>query len=311
MTSPQSAGKQVPSAPQRFVVGAIDLGAVKEQAQLREKRQAAMDASAASAASGVAVEKVATVSPENFEAELVVRSTQVPVVLLLGSARSEASEGMRRAFESMAQSQEEISWLFRYAGVDTQAEIAQVFGIQSIPTVIALAQGRPLTNFEGAQPAEQLQGWVDAVVRAAEGKLAGLPQVGTEQGAEAEDQADPRLEQAAEKLAAEDYAGAVAAYDAILNAEAPGSEVYAEAKSARANALIMQRLFDGGDEFAEADQLLLGGDKAAAFGLLIEQIRDPQTREAAKARLLELFSLFDAADPEVIAARTQMASALF
>lgn len=325
--------------PSRFVAGAVDLGAVKQQAEQRAQAQArAAQAGAAAgeagqpgAAGGASVAFVSTITPENFELDLVVRSTQVPVVTLLGSARSEASEQMRQDFTKLAESQQApTKWLFRYVDVDATPEVAQAFGVQAIPTVIALAAGRPLTNFEGGQPAAQLHGWVDAVVQAVDGKLRGLaPEedpanaAGGGAGADSDsadanqDAGDPRLAAAAEKLEAEDYAGAIAEYDAILaNPAQADEELVGEARAARANALLMQRLSTGGDEFAESDRLLLADDKPKAFDLLIEELRpsaegNADHKKQAKARLLELFSLFDPADPEVIAGRTRMASALF
>lgn len=349
MTNPSN------TPPSRFVAGAVDLGAVKQQAEQRAQAQAraaqaaqgaqANPASAGAgaavgvptgqpgAAGGASVAFVSTITPENFELDLVVRSTQVPVVTLLGSARSDASEQMRQDFTKLAESQQApTKWLFRYVDVDATPEVAQVFGVQAVPTVIALAAGRPLTNFEGGQPAAQLHGWVDAVAQAVDGKLRGLaPEedpanaTGAAGGAGAavdgadadQDAGDPRLAAAAEKLEAEDYAGAIEDYDAILaNPTQTDEEVVGEARAARANALLMQRLSTGGDEFAESDRLLLAGDKPKAFDLLIEELRpsaegSADHKKQAKARLLELFSLFDPADPEVIAGRTRMASALF
>ena len=341
MTNPSN------TPPSRFVAGAVDLGAVKQQAEQRAQAQArAAQASAAAGAptgqpgaggsagaagAGGSAAFVSTITPENFEFDLVVRSTQVPVVTLLGSARSDASEQMRQDFTKLAESQQApTKWLFRYVDVDATPEVAQAFGVQAIPTAIALAAGRPLTNFEGGQPAAQLHGWVDAVVQAVDGKLRGLaPEedpanaagggAGADSdGADANQAAgDPRLAAAAEKLEAEDYAGAIAEYDAILaNPAQADEELVGEARAARANALLMQRLSTGGDEFAESDRLLLAGDKPKAFDLLIEELRPSAESSAdhkkqAKARLLELFSLFDPADPEVIAGRTRMASALF
>lgn len=357
MTNPSN------TPPSRFVAGAVDLGAVKQQAEQRAQAQAraaqAGVAGASTAAGGAGAAGapagqsgtaggvgsggagtggagapaafVSTVTPENFELDLVVRSTQVPVVTLLGSTRSEASEQMRQDFTKLAEAQQApTKWLFRYVDVDATPEVAQAFGVQAIPTVIALAAGRPLTNFEGGQPAAQLHGWVDAVVQAVDGKLRGLaPEedpanvAGAGGGAGAggadvnQDAGDPRLTAAAEKLEAEDYAAAIADYDAILANPAQADDaVVGEARAARANALLMQRLSTGGDEFAESDRLLLAGDRPKAFDLLIEELRpsaegSADHKKQAKARLLELFSLFDPADPEVIAGRTRMASALF
>ena len=77
--------------------------------------------------------------------------------------------------------------------------------------------------------------------------------------------------------------------------------------------MLMRRAAQEGDNpFAEADQLILQGDKTAAFDTLIDKIAARGSdAAAAKERLLELFTLFEAGDSEVIAARTKMASALF
>lgn len=253
--------------PSRFVSGAVDLGAVKAQADQRAKAEE-------QAASGQAVATTATVTMESFEADLVVRSTQAPVITLLGSARAESSEQLRKDLEELAAAQasqpEGVQWLLRYVDVDATPEIAQAFRAQAIPTVIALAAGRPLTQFEGAQPREQLEQFVAAVVNAVDGKLAGLPTAEGSSDSDAdEDTEDDSYAVAREKLA--------------------------------------------GREDDPIDGLVLQGKKAEAFDKLIETVRNSsgEERDEAKKRLLDLFALFDTGDEEVISARTEMASALF
>ncbi len=46
-----------------------------------------------------------------------------------------------------------------------------MFGVQAVPTVVALAAGQPLSSFQGPQPPEQLRGWVDSLLNATAGKL--------------------------------------------------------------------------------------------------------------------------------------------
>ncbi|KGM18732.1 MULTISPECIES: tetratricopeptide repeat protein [Corynebacterium] len=253
--------------PNRFISGAVDLGAVKAQADQRAKAQE-------QAANGEAVATTATVTVESFEADLVVRSTQAPVITLLGTARAETSEQLKKDLEELAAAQETqsegVQWLFRYIDVDATPEIAQAFRVQAVPTVIALAAGRPLTQFEGGQPREQVEQFIAAVVSAVEGKLAGLPTAGDSSVLDADEESDDdSYSLAREKLA--------------------------------------------GREDDPVDGLVLKGRKAEAFEQLIETIRNTSgdEREAAKKHLLELFALFDTGDEEVISARTKMASALF
>jgi putative thioredoxin len=255
MTNPQSPRSSQPAAPDRFAARAIDLAAVKQAADQREKARE-------EAASGVPVPVAATVTAESFEQDLVVRSTQVPVILQLGSSRAQGSDDMAADLARLAAEQEvsgEIRWVFRQVDVDATPEIAQALGVRAVPTVLALAAGRPLTNFEGVQPEDQLRQFVAAVIQATAGKLPGLPA----SGATAED------------------AGA---------ADAAGDPRFTEAAE---------------------------GQRTEAFDTLIGQLQGAVTggrtdeRDALRDRLLDLFSLYDPADPTVIDARTRMASALF
>lgn len=290
----------------RFVAGAIDLADVKARAQQRQQAASSAGGQTSVAGDPAEVARFAEVTPESFEQDLVVRSTQVAVVLLIGSERSEASEELKSILGRLVQAvdlpQEKLLWVVRYVDVDKNAEIAQALQVRAVPTVMALAGGRPLTQFQGAQPEEQVSQWVAAVEQAVAGKLSGLPPAGEQEPA-----ADPRFEKAAQLIDAGEHAEAVAVYDEML-AEDPAN---AEARAARANALLVQRVSGSGGH--EADRLIVAGDKVAAFDLLIEEIRmnAGAERDRAKAHLLELFGLFEADDDDVIAARTRMASALF
>lgn len=286
MTSPNERTMSEP----RYVRGAIDLGELTTRAQQKE------------ASDGQKVARFAQLTPQSFEQELIVRSTQIPVVLLLGSQRSPACEDMRSILERVATAQESTEWVGRYVDVDTHGEIAHALQVHAVPTMVAVAAGRPLTQTEGAQPQDQMVQWISAILQATAGKLAGLPD--DEPTAAHE---DPRLLQAAEAMEAEDYSAAIAVYDSILQAE----PAHVEARAARAQAVLMQRMQLGTAD--RADQLVMAGNKVEAFDYLIGEMAGSsgQKRDDAKARLLELFSLFDTADPEVIAARTRMASALF
>ncbi len=46
--------------------------------------------------------------------------------------------------------------------VDTTPRVAQMFGVQAVPTVVALAGGQPISSFQGPQPPDQLRQWVDS-----------------------------------------------------------------------------------------------------------------------------------------------------
>lgn len=251
MTAPNNPQQSGP----RFVGGAIDLGDVKQRAQQREEAEARMAqarANGGAAGGGEDIARFAEVTPETFEQDLVIRSTQVAVVLLFGTERSEASENLKSMLGRLAHMvdipQQDVKFVVRYVDVDTNGEIAQALDVKVVPTVIALAGGRPLTQFEGAQPEEQVKQWIEAVINATDGKLQGLPPAAGEESGEPEEQEDPRMAQAVELLENSDFDGAVAVYDEILASE----PAHADAKAARATALLMKRV-KAADEVASVD----------------------------------------------------------
>ncbi|MDU0478434.1 tetratricopeptide repeat protein [Staphylococcus chromogenes] len=288
----------------KFVPGAIDLAEVKARAEAK---------AAATASGGAEIPTAITVTQENIETEVVGRSMQVPVIVLIGTARSEDSEALRVNLTNLA-AQANRAWIFAYLDADTTPHLAQALGVTGLPTVLALADGRPLADFQGNQPVEALQQWTVAVVKAVAGKLAGLP-AGDDAPAE-----DPRFAPATEALNKGDFDAAIAVYESIL-AQEPANK---EAKAARDNARLLGRLA-GADRtvdavaasdaapgdvslaFAAADALIARAEVDAAFDRLIALWPNNEVRD----RLLELFSVFEPGDPRVKLARTKMASKLF
>jgi putative thioredoxin len=65
--------------------------------------------------------------------------------------------------------------------------------------------------------------------------------------------------------------------------------------------------------FAAADVEVLQQDPAAAFNRLIALVKRTagDDRTKVRTRLVELFELFDPADPDVIAGRRNLANALY
>lgn len=316
MTFPQS-------TPNRFVAGAIDLGEVKARAEARAQAEAQAKATSGGE-TGPGVELVATLTMDNVEEELIKRSAQVPVVVLIGTSRSPDSEQLQTDFRLLAH-QAGGTFVFRYIDADATPQVAQMFGIAGLPTVVALAAGQPIANFEGGQPLAALQQWVEAVVAAVAGQLPGLSAASTESSGTTGSAEDSRFTSATEKLNAGDFSGAIEVYESIL-AQDPKN---AEALAARDNARLLMRLQQADRNtdpiaaadaephnvervFAAADALIAAGDAEAAFSRLVVALSQiPEEKLLIRDRLLELFALFDAADVRVLNARAQMANALF
>ncbi|GFG51388.1 tetratricopeptide repeat protein [Mycolicibacterium agri] len=287
------------------IAGAVDLSALKQRAS------APSDGQGSGAPAGVEITEA------NFEAEVLVRSNQVPVVVVLWSPRSDASVQLANALGTLA-AQDGGKWALASVNVDTTPRVAQVFGVQAVPTVVALAAGQPLSSFQGLQPADQLRGWIDSLLNATAGKLSGGGDAGEPE------QVDPELAQARAHLDAGDFDAARSAYQKILDAK-PN---HPEAKGAVRQIAFLQRATsqapgaivaadanpdDIESAFAAADVEILQQNPKAAFDRLIALVKRTagDDRTKVRTRLVELFELFDPADPEVIEARRKLANALY
>lgn len=293
------------------MAGAIDLSALKQRAQPPAAPNAA-DATGAAGASPGVIE----VTEVNFESEVLVRSNTVPVVVVLWTPRSDSSLQLVELFSGLATA-DAGKWALATVNVDTTPRVAQAFGVQAVPTVVALAGGQPLASFQGMQEPDQLRGWVDSLLEATAGKLGGADDAES-------DEVDPEVAAAREHLDAGDFEAAKSAYETILarnpsHVEAKGAVRQIEflsratAHPQDAVALADAAPTDIDAAFAAADVLVLSQDVSGAFDRLIALVRktfgDDRTR--VRTRLIELFDLFDAADPEVIAGRRNLANALY
>ena len=291
----------------------MDLSALKD-------RPAPPPAAAGEVAEG-GLPPIVDVTTATFEDEVLRRSSQVPVVVDLGSARSPQSVSLTRLLGQLAL-EAGGRWLHARVDVDTNPQIAQAFGVQAIPTVVAVAGGQPLADFQGSQPEDQLRKWIEAIEQATAGKLTGPP--GAEPVEDEPEPEDPRLVAAEEALDEGDFDKAIAAYEDIIAAE-PAN---ADAKAALRQVKFLARVqnvdadavakadADPADVAARieaADVELSQQNPEAAFGRLIDGIKRTagDERTQLRTRLLELFELFDAADPVVVAARRKLASALY
>ena len=279
---------------QDFTGGAIDLGALAQQ---RESQPEA----------GAGFQPFVTVDETTIEAQAFQRSLEVPVVLLIGTARSADSESLKAAFERLAAGQR--AFMVAYVDADATPQVAQMLGVRVLPTVVALAAGRPVTDFEGNQPDDQLEQWVGALVSQLGPQLQGLRD--DDASPDPQPAEDPRLDRATAALNAGDFDAATAVYDEIL-AEDPAN---AEIKQAKATVAVLKRVeaqAEPADEVERqlqlADRQFVAGDPEAAFDGLLALVK---SEPRAKERLLELLALLEPADPRVIAARTRLASSLF
>jgi putative thioredoxin len=313
--------------------GAVDLSALKARADAANRAPAAANGADAAPAAGSAgsapSEFVIDVSEETFQADVVERSLQVPVVVDLWAEWCGPCKQLSPVLERLARAANG-AWILAKVDVDANPRIAQLFGVQSIPTVVAIAGGQPVEAFAGAQPEPQIKQWLASLLDALRDRLPGISAAeagATAQPAAAEPEPepeDPRFVAAETAFENGDFDAAAAAYQKIL-AEEPANE---QAKEALAQVKFLARAEtadpsvvvradtspeDIDAQLSAADVELAGQQPEKAFARLIDAVRRTSgaDRDRVRTHLVELFGLFPAEDPLVMKARRDLASALF
>lgn len=301
--------------------GAVDLSALANRAAAP-----AAAAAAPTPPAGPGAEYVLAVTEADFP-DVIQASNQVPVVFDLWSARAPESAELSKLLIAAAQNGGG-AWVLARVDVDVDARIAQAFGVQSIPTVIAVAAGQPVASFAQVPSAEQLQQWIAQLLDQLRPQLPGIAAAEAANGAPAPAPEDPRFTAAEDLLDAGDFAGAEAAYQAILNTEPANTQATEALNQTRFLGRVTSHdpaAIEAADAAATddpqypalvaaaADLEVAGGLVPAAFSRLIAAIKvsGGDERTALREHLVSLFVLFPADDPQVRTARRALAAALY
>ena len=102
---------------------------------------------------------VINVTRATFQADVIEKSVTVPVVIDFWAPWCNPCRQLAPILEALA---DEMAGKFVLAKVNTdeEPEIAQAFGVQSLPTVFAMIEGQPVDQFTGLLSAEQAREWV-------------------------------------------------------------------------------------------------------------------------------------------------------
>jgi putative thioredoxin len=277
-----------------------------------------------------------------FMRDVVEASKSVPVIVDFWAPWCGPCKSLTPALESAVTAARGKVLLVK-VNVDENQQIAAQLRIQSIPTIYAFWQGRPVDGFQGAIPASEVKAFIDRVAAVAgDGGLA-----------EALEAAEAMLAEGAVADAAQTFAailaeepenaaahgGLIRAHIAIgeldhadgLLAALPASVAVApEIEAARAQLALARQALNAGPigeltaavegnpndhaaRFELAQALYARGDVQGAVDQLLELFRrDREWNEgAAKTQLFTIFDALKPQDPIALSARRKLSSMIF
>ena len=255
------------------------------------------------------------VSVDNLSSDILPLSLVRPVIVLMWSPRSPESVEMVKVLGKL-----EIDYkgAFSLARVDIEAhpQVAQAFQTKTVPYAVAIIAEQMVPLFEQSYPEAQVRMVMDKVLTLASQQ--GIGQAPVEQ-MEAEEI------EAMDALEAGNYVAAEAAYKKWLSRKPAENlaklglaqtQLLMRTEGLELSEVIEQSALNPSDiqlQLKAADVEIVNGGVEAAFARLIHAVRatSGDDRTKVKDHLINLFALVDQSDPRLVAARKELASALF
>ncbi|MEY3214796.1 MAG: hypothetical protein RLZZ82_30 [Actinomycetota bacterium] len=255
------------------------------------------------------------VSVENLSSEILPLSLVRPVIVLMWSPRSPESAEMVKFLGKL---EGDYKQAFALARVDIEAhpQVAQAFQTKTVPYAVAIIAEQMVPLFEQAYPEAQVRMVLDKVLTLASEQGVGQAPV---------EQMEAEEIEAMEALEAGNYLAAEAAYKKWLSRKPSENlaklglaqtQLLMRTEGLDLNQVIDESTNNPGDialQLKAADVEIVNGGVEAAFTRLLHAVRATtgDDRSKVKDHLLNLFALVDPSDPRLVAARKELASALF
>ena len=301
-----------------------------------------MDTSGAQATSGLVTDS----STANFAHDVIDASMETPVIVDFWAPWCGPCKQLGPALEKAVTAARGAVRLVKI-DIDQNQELATQMRVQSIPTVYAFFQGRPIDGFQGALPESQIKSFIDRLVEAAGAGSGPNPvEQALEEAQAALDarqtgaasalfaqvlQHDPENATATAgvircKLAAGDTAGAKEIFESLpddLRTVPEFGPIAASLELAESSAdagdvasLMDQVARDQDDHQARFDlaMALYAADKRdAAAGAMLEIIRRDRewNDDAARKQLVKFFEAWGPTDRFTLQARRRLSALLF
>jgi len=234
------------------------------------------------------------VTDQTFQAEVIDRSTQVPVVVDLWAEWCGPCKTLGPIIERVIDATQGQVVLAK-VDVDSNPAISRAFQVQSIPAVYAMRDGKVVDGFIGALPEAQVQAWVEALLPTQEeSEVARLVAAGDEASLRRALELEPDSEQVIVAL------GTLLVEGGTAEGRAEVLELVARIPETEATRHLAAQARTANPDVPSDVESVLDG--------LLGKVK---TDEQAKQEYLDTLELMGPADPRTAEYRKKLSAALF